>query len=240
MTVPVLPEGIRLHAYRSLASTNVEARRLAAAGECGPLVVWTRVQPAGRGRRGRVWSGPEGNLMMSLLVRPERPVAETGAVALVAALAVADCAEAWGEPATIKWPNDVLIDGAKVSGILLEGGLRGGCLAVGIGINLAVAPVLDRPVARIRAQVAAGDALSAIAAALWRRYRIWCREGFGGQREEWLGRAAFRGEAVRIRQGTEEVRGRFSDIDGTGSLVIVDEEGTERRLFAGEMSPTAA
>ena len=240
MTAPVLPEGIRLHAYRSLASTNAEARRLAAVGERGPLVVWTRVQPSGRGRRGRVWSGPEGNLMMSLLVRPGRPPAETGALALVAALAVADCVEAWGEPAAIKWPNDVLVDGAKVAGILLEGGLGGGCLAVGIGVNLAVAPELGRPVARVRTPVSAGDALSALAAALWRRYRIWCREGFGGQREEWLGRAAFRGETVRVRHGTEEIRGRFADIDGTGSLVVVGEDGTERRLSAGEMFPTAA
>ena len=168
--------GIDLFAYSVLGSTNDEARRLAEVGRRGPLAVWTAVQPGGRGRSGRTWAGPRGNLMVSLLLHPDRAPAEAGSMALAAGLAVADCAREWGADACIKWPNDVLVEDAKLAGILVEAGSEGGRLdwmAVGIGLNLAQAPALDRPTICIGPDVPVETALERVVEAVLQRYRQW-------------------------------------------------------------------
>lgn len=235
--------GIDLFAYSVLESTNDEARRLAEVGRRGPLVVWTAVQPGGRGRSGRNWTGPCGNLMVSLLLHPDRSPAEAGSMALAAGLAVADCAREWGANACIKWPNDVLVEDAKLAGILVEAGSEGGRLgwmAVGIGLNLAKAPALDRPTACIGPDVSVETALERTVGAVLRRYRQWLAGGFPAMRDEWLGRAAWIGRTVRVGEGQGAVEGVMRTVDENGSLVVCDAAGVERRVGAGEVFPLEA
>ena len=231
---------IDLFAYSVLGSTNDEARRLARLGARGPLAVWTAEQPGGRGRSGRSWSGTRGNLMVSLLLHPARPPAEAGSMALAAGLAVADCARSWGKDARIKWPNDILLEDSKLAGVLLEAGSNGGRLdwmAVGVGLNLAEAPALDRRTACIGPHVSVEAALERIVEAVLRRYRQWLDGGFAAVHEEWLERAAWLGRAVRVGEGEGAVEGIMRTVDADGSLVLADAAGAERRLAAGEVFP---
>src|SRR6185436_12611332 len=135
---PVLPDGWTLVALQSVGSTNDEAARLAAAGAAEGTVVWAREQTAGRGRRGRHWASPVGNLYTSAIVRPDCPAARAAELGFVAALAVADMVPA-GRPVRLKWPNDVLVEGAKVAGILPESSIGADGQAehviLGIGVN---------------------------------------------------------------------------------------------------------
>ena len=235
--------GIDLFAYSVLGSTNDEARRLAEVGRRGPLAVWTAVQPGGRGRGGRNWAGPRGNLMVSLLLHPDRAPAEAGSMALAAGLAVANCAREWGADACIKWPNDVLVEDAKLAGILLEAGSEGGRLdwmAVGVGLNLAEAPALDRPTTCIGPDVPVETALERVVEAVLQRYRQWLAGGFAAMRDEWLERAAWIGRAVRVGEGQGAVEGVMRTVDENGSLVVCDAAGVERRVAAGEVFPLEA
>jgi BirA family biotin operon repressor/biotin-[acetyl-CoA-carboxylase] ligase len=116
------PAGYRLSRHDELDSTRSEARRLAEGGEQGPLWIIAERQTAGRGRRGRVWETLSGNLAATLLLRPDAPANTIGQLSFAAALAVADTAAhfAPGAVITVKWPNDVLAEGRKLAGILLE------------------------------------------------------------------------------------------------------------------------
>ncbi len=133
------PAGIGREIHASLDSTNAEALRRAAAGEAGPLWIMARRQTAARGRRGRAWSAPEGNFGATLLLRPP---GDRALRSFVAALGLFDAmAMVTGRPElfALKWPNDVLLSGGKLAGILLEA-VNGGALAIGLGVNLASAP----------------------------------------------------------------------------------------------------
>ena len=116
------PRGYGLKWHDEIDSTNEEARRLAAKGEAGPLWLTAAQQTAGRGRRGRSWDSPGGNLAATLLIRPERGQSEWAQLSFAAAVAVSDTAARFAPEAHIalKWPNDVLANGKKLSGILLE------------------------------------------------------------------------------------------------------------------------
>ena len=148
MTVALgLPPGYVLHAFDRVGSTNDEARRLAEQGTEAGAVVVAKEQLRGRGRHGRVWQSPPGNLYASLLLRPGCTVARSAQLSLVASLALAEALIALAPPNSdvrVKWPNDVLVRGAKVAGLLLESASRpGGRVAwvvVGSGVNIASAP----------------------------------------------------------------------------------------------------
>ena len=141
-----LPRGYVLKALDEIDSTNEEARRLAAAGAAAGTVVWAKRQTAGRGRRGRSWISEPGNLFTSLILRPHVPPARAAELTFVASLAVAQAVAGFlpGRIICTKWPNDVLVDGGKIAGILIESaaGTSGKVdwLVVGIGINVAHHP----------------------------------------------------------------------------------------------------
>jgi BirA family biotin operon repressor/biotin-[acetyl-CoA-carboxylase] ligase len=228
-------------------STNAEAARRAAAGEPGPLWIMGRRQRAGRGRQGRGWASPEGNLAATLLLRPKMPPAEAALHSFAAALAVADLCAGLLPRAEIalKWPNDVLIGGRKVAGILLESsGARGRLdwLAIGIGVNLASAPETVRPggtpatslVAEGAPALDPEDALDALAPpmALWTR-RL-AEEGFASLRRAWLARAAHLGRRIFVALPEGRIEGRFDDVDESGALVLHTPSGP-RRIAAAEI-----
>ncbi|HYC65338.1 MAG TPA: biotin--[acetyl-CoA-carboxylase] ligase, partial [Reyranellaceae bacterium] len=123
-SAPVLPDGWTLVALDSVGSTNDEAGRLAESGAAEGTVVWALEQTGGRGRRGRVWASPRGNLYSSTILRPDCAPVRAAELGFVAGLAVADLAK--GRDVRLKWPNDVLVDGGKVAGILPESSVAAG------------------------------------------------------------------------------------------------------------------
>lgn len=242
-SVPVLPPGFALRIHDEIDSTNEEARRLATGGAAHGTVVWARRQTAGRGRRGRSWVSEPGNLFVSFLLRPSKPAAEAAQISFLAALAVGEALDRFrptGSTLAYKWPNDVLLDGAKVSGILLEsagGGPTGlAWLIVGIGINLAHHPDdVERPAAHVGAGTTPEAVLTVLAERLAAWLARWEREGFGPARDVWLGRAAGLGGPVTVRLANETIEGVFDGLgpDGTLSLVLAD--GSRRAIAAGDV-----
>jgi BirA family biotin operon repressor/biotin-[acetyl-CoA-carboxylase] ligase len=247
---PVLPTGYELASFEDIDSTNEEARRRAQGGARGPLWIWAKRQTAGRGRRGRAWESPVGNLFSTLLISPDAPAADAARLSFVAALAVHDTVSAFVAPVRVrvKWPNDVLIDGHKVSGILLESSGDSGAtalpwLAIGIGINLrhkpeqAVFPATA--IAEHASAPPSGEALTYLADAFDRYFRLWQTRGFAPIRAAWLEHAAGLGQAVTARLPSETINGVFQGLDADGALILAMPDGSTRAITAGEVFFTA-
>jgi BirA family biotin operon repressor/biotin-[acetyl-CoA-carboxylase] ligase len=243
-----LPHGFRCLQLGSVPSTNDVARGLADTGEAAGLFVLADEQTAGRGRHGRAWQSPPGNLYASLILRPGRATAEAASLSLVVALALAEAVEVLSAGRVgprLKWPNDVQVDGAKIAGILLEAAAGGGgrplWLVVGIGVNVlwSPGPAVPYPTTDLAAQGLAGigprDLLAALTAPLRRHLDRWEAEGFAPLRAPWLARAAGLGAAAQLRLGDEVVRGRLVDVDETGALRLEDSSGAVHRFTAGEV-----
>ncbi len=238
--------------HDALDSTNAEARRLAEAGEGGPLWIAARTQTAGRGRRGRDWSSPVGNLSATFLTTTALPPAEAARVSFVAALAAHDVAAASVPPSLVrvKWPNDVEVAGRKVCGILVESGARaaGGLwLAVGIGLNLVHAPQgLERPATTLAAHLAADApaptfdaALTTLARAFARRMRLWEQGGFAAVADAWTARAAHLNTRCAARLPNETVEGVAEGLEPDGALRLRLDDGSRRRISAGDVFPVS-
>ena len=241
-STPVLPDGWRLVALDSVGSTNDEAARLADAGAAEGTVVWAREQTGGRGRRGRAWASPVGNLYTSTILRPDCP-ARAAELGFVAALAVADIVPS-GRAVRVKWPNDVLVDDGKVAGILLESavGQTGTVqhVVAGIGVNVGFAPQLPEmryPGAALGGSLEA--ALEGLTAALAARLAEWRRDGFETVRAHWLAKAGPLGAEVDVKLADDLVRGRFSGLDREGALLLETASGP-RRIVSGELLGRAA
>jgi BirA family biotin operon repressor/biotin-[acetyl-CoA-carboxylase] ligase len=241
--MPSWPSGYGQIRFDELDSTNSEARRLAEKGEQGPVWISAARQGAGRGRRGKVWDSGSGNLAATLLLRPEKPAAVIGQLSFAAALAVADMAQHFAPDASIqvKWPNDVLGNGRKLAGILLESGEDSGgrWLAIGIGVNLASFPPGTEFPATSLAQLGLAapspqEALSVLAARFAHWYDAWMREGFEMLRAAWLGRAGGLGKSIRARLPDTTHEGVFEGIDAAGALLL-NQQGRVRAIAAGEV-----
>lgn len=245
----MLAEPWSILSFAALDSTNAEARRRAEAGETGPLWITAARQLQGRGRRGRAWETGNGNLAATLLTTTDRAPAEAANLSFVAALAVADLA-ASVVPETLvrlKWPNDVLVDGRKVSGILIESGslpFERLWLAIGIGVNLATPPEApERPATaladHLRPDLAASPdpaaALEALAASLAEWARRWEAYGFAPIRQAWRERAFGLGQPCTARLAIETFEGVAEDLDDTGALVLRRSDGTRRTITAGDV-----
>ncbi|SDE47460.1 biotin--[acetyl-CoA-carboxylase] ligase [Ruegeria marina] len=229
------PQGYGKRVLDEVDSTLNEANRIAAS-LAGPEWIMARRQTAARGRRGRTWVQPAGNLAATLVLRP---VGEAGQVALrsfVASLALFDaCVSVTGraEGLALKWPNDVLLNGGKLAGILLESSGHGtgvAHLAIGIGVNLADAPGADavepgavRPVSLLSEtglRVEPEMFLTELAAAYARYEAQFETYGFAPIRSAWLARAARLGEVITARTATSETVGTFETVDADGNLVL--------------------
>jgi BirA family biotin operon repressor/biotin-[acetyl-CoA-carboxylase] ligase len=245
---PLLPAAYRLVSRETLGSTNDEATRLAREGAAEGTVIWAVEQTAGRGRRGRPWSSPRGNLYASLILRPACPPARAAQLGFVVALAIGDALQelvpSLGEPAC-KWPNDVLVGGHKIAGILLESEIGEGenlaFLVAGVGINLVSAPPdAESPATSVVGAGCAPPTPGAMLAALIRHFDAWARrwraEGFGPVREAWRACAAGLGEPIRVRLETAILQGRFADIDQQGALLL-ETGGGLQRISAGDVFP---
>jgi len=235
----------RVETVAEIDSTNEELKRRALTGAEAGLVLRSDLQTAGRGRRGRQWVSEPGNLYVSLLLRPGKPPAEAATLGFVAAIALGRLLRAIVPvPVLHKWPNDVLVDGRKISGILLEsGGITGGrvdWLILGMGVNLRHHPVGSLyPTTDL---IAAGgpnltpdQALDLLLAELQPLLILWQWEGFAALRDAWLAHCTGLGETVLARLEGEEISGRFDDIEADGTLVMALADGTKRRIAAGDI-----
>ena len=212
-------------------STNREALRRIAAGAPHGTVIQARQQTDGRGRRGRSWISPPGNLYATLIVRPpgDAPVAQLG---FVAALGVGDALRRHA-PVRFKWPNDLMFEGRKLGGILVE--TAEGAAAVGIGINIASAPEdTETPATRLPASVTPDALLDDIRACFDIWYRRWRDGGFAPLREAWLQHGIGLGEPIRARLARETVEGVFGGLDADGGLLL-DRDGARRVIAAGDV-----
>jgi BirA family biotin operon repressor/biotin-[acetyl-CoA-carboxylase] ligase len=237
-------QGARVHHFVEVGSTMAEAARLAAKGEAAPFWVMAEQQKAGRGRQGRSWHSPPGNLYATLFLAEPCEAARGAELGFVAGLALHDAVtEATGLAAprlALKWPNDLLLDGAKIAGLLLEGQTAGArfSAAIGFGVNIIAAPSDTPYPAAALAMAAPGlnrDALfKALRAAMERRLEQWRREGFAAIRDAWRACAAFRGQEVTVRLAAGTVNGVFEDIDGAGRLLLLTSEGS-RVIDAGDL-----
>jgi BirA family biotin operon repressor/biotin-[acetyl-CoA-carboxylase] ligase len=254
--------GYRLTAFAETGSTNAEALAAARAGEAGRTWFVSDHQTAGRGRRGRPWATPPGNLAATLLMTDQPDPIAAASLGFVAGLALDEALRKVApslalrigldglEPGTgegarlrLKWPNDVLLDGAKLAGILLEGEtLPGGdfAVAIGIGVNVVHAPEgLPYPAVALRTlgfPVDAAMLFVALSNAWAGLERLWASgRGFPLVRRLWLDRAAGLGERVAIRHGGEAVSGTFETIDESGRLVVLLADGSRRAVAAGEV-----
>ena len=214
-----------------------EAVRLAP-GLRRPTWVFAHRQTAGRGRRGRGWTDQPGNFSATLVMRPEGDTRDAGLRSFLAANALYEALAMYcdRDALSLKWPNDVLLNGGKVAGILLESAGRGGAvewLAIGIGVNLLHKPAGVRdasfpPVSLREAagqEVAALDFLSTLADTYATEEAIFARLGFQPIRETWLERAARLGEVITARSARDEVTGRFETVDEAGQLVLQTPKG---------------
>lgn len=235
------PAGVGRLVLPVVDSTNAEAQRLAP-HVAGPVWILAGEQTAGRGRRARPWASPRGNFYATLLMQPREGPDVVALRSFAAALSLREAFVAvTGLPDAfrLKWPNDVLLNGGKVAGILLETAGAGqgvGHLAIGVGVNLigapdpsaveagAVAPV--SLLAETGVRVAPEAFLDALAPAFARWEAVLGAQGFAPLRAEWLAHAARLGEVIRARTGTLERQGVFETIDATGALMLRQPQGT--------------
>jgi BirA family transcriptional regulator, biotin operon repressor / biotin---[acetyl-CoA-carboxylase] ligase len=239
----VVAAGVRIMERDTVDSTNTEALALARTGECGPLWVTARRQSAGRGRRGRVWVSEAGNLYASLLLTDPSPPDRAAELSFVAGLAVHDAVASFAASAAarlaLKWPNDVLIDGKKFSGILIEG--EGSAVVTGIGVDCAhhpeitVFPATDLSVSGVAVPVE--GLFTELSAAMMRRIAQWNRgAGFNQTRADWLARAAGVGGPIRVALPQGECAGRFETVDARGRLILRLPDGGIETITAGDVS----
>jgi BirA family biotin operon repressor/biotin-[acetyl-CoA-carboxylase] ligase len=237
---------IAIIAFDEIDSTNAEARRRAEAGEAGPLWITALRQSAGRGRRGRAWSTGAGNLAATLLMTTELAPAEAAQVSFVAALAVADLASAWlpADLVRLKWPNDLMVAGRKAGGVLVESGRREDgrlWLAIGVGVNLADAPIdVERPATSFAAHMktpppAPRQALDRLSEAFAHWLDAWRAGGFPAIATAWTPLAQGLGQHCIARLGAETHEGVAEGLDSDGALRLRAPDGQVRRITAGDV-----
>jgi BirA family biotin operon repressor/biotin-[acetyl-CoA-carboxylase] ligase len=230
--------GWRLEVFEELASTSTLCAERARAGEAGGLAVLALRQSAGRGSRGRVWQAPEGNLNLSVLLRPRRPAAEAGMFALLAGVAVAEALESITSLAvTLKWPNDILFRQAKLGGILIDAvpsGLGLDWLVIGIGINLREAPRIEG-----RRTTALGEhgvelPPQTVANAVLERLEHWQDAPAAAIMQVWLARAHGIGTPIEVLAGGKLLQGSFAGLTPAGELLLRSEDRIEA-ISTGEV-----
>ncbi|MGH7824542.1 MAG: biotin--[acetyl-CoA-carboxylase] ligase [Candidatus Binatia bacterium] len=245
--------GRKIHYFAQLDSTNSYARRLAEQGSPEGEVVIAEAQTRGRGRLGRAWiSPPHLNLYLSLILRPRLLPADAPQITLMAAVALADAVASYAAILpSIKWPNDILVGGKKLAGVLSEsscGRERIDFVILGIGINLnypaELMPAAIREQATslliINQKVVQREAfLGRLIQDLDRCYGELGDSGFGAIAPRWEARFGLKGEKVKVKMIDETLVGTATGIDQDGALIVVDDSGTAHRVIAGDVTHAA-
>lgn len=245
---PRLPPAYRLVALEEVDSTNAEAKRRAEAGAEDGTLIWAKRQTGGYGRQGRAWASASGNLFLSLIVRPDCALSEAAQLSFATAIALGEAVGSVG-PAlievTYKWPNDVLLNGRKAAGILLES--KAGpdqnleWLVIGLGANVSSFPSDTRlPATSLHFEgcatsVTAVDLLDAFARHLQSWINVWLDDGFAPLREAWLRHAQGLKQEIEVRLPQETLKGVFTDLDDSGTLLLTLPDGSTRHISAGHV-----
>ena len=250
---PNLLNDYHLLSYEELDSTNEEARRLAEGGASHGAVIWAKKQTSGRGRMGRKWESVEGNLYCSLLLSPGCDLATAGQLAFVTAIAALETIAPIlpdGGDLRCKWPNDILLEGNKLGGILLESfetaDIRPGnnkmvrWVVAGIGINIESHPEkTDFPATHLKEAgveiISAKIVLSRFIHHFIKTYDLWSNKGFAPIRKAWIENAWKIGETIEVRLPDQTISGIFESIDTSGRLVVVDKKGKKHAITAGDV-----
>jgi BirA family biotin operon repressor/biotin-[acetyl-CoA-carboxylase] ligase len=249
--------GARLESLGTTGSTNAEARIRAQHGDSGPLWISATAQTQGRGRHGRAWISPPGNLYASLLLRNPSPFEHASQLAFVAALALRDAvaleAEALAPRLKFKWPNDLLLDRLKCAGILIEGeatadgeARKSFFVIIGVGVNCTNHPSTGDgsvafPATDLRAHGAAvtpDNLFTRLSATMCLRLAQWQNgRDFPAILDDWLRHARDIGEPITVRNGDSEMQGRFVGLDHEGRLVLARSDGGLSKIAAGDVFP---
>jgi BirA family biotin operon repressor/biotin-[acetyl-CoA-carboxylase] ligase len=243
--------GAKFHYFTELGSTNSHARELADDGAAEGEIVLAESQSRGRGRLGRRWESPPLlNLYLSVILRPNLAPVHAAQITLMAAVALAETVGFFiARPPAIKWPNDILVDGKKLAGILTEAACDAehvGYVILGIGLNLNYRVHAMPEELRDRAtsmadltgkNVSREGVLVRLIQDLYRCYGELEEAGFEALRPRWEGHFALRGRRVRVELGDQTVIGRAQGIDREGALIVEDEQGRRRSIVAGDVIP---
>lgn len=243
-----LPPAYRLVEVDSVVSSNEEAKRLAAEGAEDGTLVWAKEQTGGKGRQGRSWTSPRGNLFLSMVLRPDCELKQAAQLGFAAALALGDAVGSVAPPlieVTYKWPNDVLANGRKLAGILLEAqaNAEGGVewLVLGVGANVKSFPrdadinATSLHFEGCAPSVTEVDLLEAFARHFLSWVNVWLEDGFEPLRRAWMRHAEGKGEMIRVRLPRETLEGRFQDLDGEGHLLLDQGTGSPRAIAVGDV-----
>ena len=249
MDYPRTAGGIPVVAFDSIGSTNAEAMERAADGEHGPLWIAAKTQTGGRGRRGRAWISEPGNLYASLLLTDPAPSAVLPGICFVAALALHDAVldvTSGLAPAALKlkWPNDLLLDGKKIAGILVEGISQGSTpsAVIGFGVNCKHHPGgTEFPAANLvdaGFPVEPAALLAVLGEAMSVRLKDWNRGvNFAAISKAWMLRAAGVNEAIEVRLPDRTIGGTFEALDPDGSLILRRADGSRETIHVGDVFP---
>ncbi len=243
------PINLRFLELAELDSTNLEAVRRQKSGDAIPLWVRADVQTAGRGRRGRDWASPTGNFYGTACYAFDGTPAEAARVSFVAAIAVAEALSAYPltAPPALKWPNDILIEGKKIAGLLLE--FQDNHLIIGIGVNLTTHPAEARLPATHLLEYLSPEALNAaepafsgasgflpiLAASFDAWLKTYIQDGFAPIRAAWTACAAGLPGPVIVRLPQETFTGQATDLAEDGALRVRLPDGTMRDVHAGDV-----
>ncbi len=241
-----------LLSFDSLDSTNEEAKRLAKGGGCHGAVIWAKHQSEGKGRMGRAWVSSDGNLFVSVLLQPEKPVADLSQLSFVAAVAVLESLESLlpqGNRLQCKWPNDVLLNDRKLGGILLESFQtpenKKPWVVVGVGINVdSFPPRTEFPATCLKDAgvelVSAKIILSRFIHHFIESYNLWNTKGFAPVRKKWVAAAWGMEQRLCARLPDSSVEGICQGIDANGSLLLKLDNGKKHQVHAGDVFPVEA
>lgn len=236
-----------LLSFDTLDSTNEEAKRLAKAGGSHGAVIWAKKQTSGKGRMGRSWVSEEGNLFVSMLLKPEKPLQEFSQLSFVTAVAVLDALADMVKPDDLacKWPNDILLNDKKLGGILLESFKAGedsdSWAVAGVGINVDSFPkqtdfpatcLTDAGVELISAKII----LSRFIHHFIECYNTWNAKGFAPIRKRWLESAWKLGNPITARLVDGKQEGLFEGIDDHGRLILALAEGRKQHILAADIT----
>lgn len=235
-----------LLSYDEIDSTSEEARRLAKNGGQHGAFVWAKSQTHGRGRYGRQWISEPGNLFVSILLTPNCEIEKATQLSFVAALAAQETISQIvppGPSVTSKWPNDILVDGRKIAGILLESFQEDGkfWVVIGVGVNVDSSPEgTTFPATCLKEEgveiVSAKIVLSRFIHQFVAQYNIWQQKGFAPIRRAWMKTAWNLGEPILAALPNEEIQGIFKEISTDGALIVM-QNGKRRTVHAADVFP---
>ena len=243
-SISKMPDGFDHQAFLSIDSTNKEAARQVEKGANSGLWISATEQTLGRGRTGREWISKPGNLFSTLIYDTKKSLCRSAQLSFVTSLAVRDTVAAfvYTDNVKCKWPNDVLVDGKKISGILLETFSNDkveNLMILGIGINISYHPENSLyPATHINERsdkrFTHNDVFQALTGKMAHWLKIWQEKDFNIIRKEWLNKAHGQGKNIKVRLPNEEINGRFVDLDANGALML-EIEGEIRLIHSGDV-----